>query len=305
MPKLTNPTNLIKDLGGTHVWCYNEANKNLFCKLCSFSGPIQRKSILISHTESKKHKKHVKLFEEGEKRVQRNLYFPPAIDNRESMFALDMTKALVASNIPLFKLEHPAFSSFLEKYTKCVMPSRTTLTKVMEIESKNMLERIREKLTSKQLFISIDETTDCTGRAMCIVLAGPLDGEFKGRPFLIDLTSITATNNQTIQQTVNTALFKVLGEDLNYQDIQLFLTDGAAYCVKAGKGLATMYPKLIHCLCLAHGLNRVAELVRYSYPKVDQLIAEVKKVFVKSALRRAEFAATCQIPLPPEPVLTR
>jgi len=47
--------------------------------------------------------------------------------------------------------------------------------------------------------------------------------------------------------------------------------DGAAYCVKAGKGLKEIYPNLIDCFCLAHGLNRDAELVRYSFPKEDNL----------------------------------
>lgn len=140
---------------------------------------------------------------------------------------------------------------------------------------------------------------------MCGVLAGPLDGDFLERPYLIDFINLGAANNQTVQQCVNTALFKVLGGDLSYDKIRLFLTDGATYCVKAGKGLSQLYPNLIHCLCLAHGLNRVAELVRYEYPKVDKLIAEVKKIFVKCARRKADFTASCQIPLPPEPVLTR
>jgi len=158
---------------------------------------------------------------------------------------------------------------------------------------------------NKSIFLSIDETTDSLGRPICVVLAGPLDGQFLERPFLINLVNIDSTNNQTVQQCVNSSLFKLLGEKLNYKKIRLFVTDGVAYCIKAGQGLASVYPNLIHCTCLAHGLNRVAELVRYSFPKVDQLIAEVKKVFVKCARRRADFSATCQIPLPPEPVLTR
>jgi len=98
------------------------------------------------------------------------------------------------------------------------------------------------------------------------------------------------TNNKTVHQCVNSALFNLLGNDLHCNRIKLFLTDGAAYCIKAGQGLSALYPNMIHCLYLAHGINRVAELVRYSYPKVDQLIAEVKKVF-QPQLARALWAS--------------
>ena len=93
--------------------------------------------------------------------------------------------------------------------------------------------------------------------------------------------------------------------DLEYDNVRLFLTDGAAYCLKGGRGLVSLFPNLVHVTCLAHALNRVAELARTTYPKVNLLISEVKKIFVKSGNRKREFAASCQIPLPPEPVVTR
>lgn len=157
----------------------------------------------------------------------------------------------------------------------------------------------------KSLFVAIDETTDALGRPMFVVLAGPLDGEFLERPYLIDLVNMGQTNYCSLQQCFNSALFNLLGKDLNYELVRLFNTDGASYCIKGGRSLKELYPNLIHCLCLCHALNRVAELVRYSYPIVDKLISEVKKIFTKCAHRKAEFAAFCQVPLPPKPILTR
>ena len=223
--------------------------------------------------------------------------------NPEETFTIDLTNALVSSNIPLTKIEHPAFSSFLEKYTKRAMPSQKKMTELMEKESKEIIENIKVKLIDQHLFISMDESTDSVGRPICIVLAGPLDGEYLGRPYLIDLINLGSTNNRTVQQCVNSALFKLFGAELDYEKINLFVTDAAPYCVKAGHGLGTLYPNLIHVTCLEHGLNRVAELARDTYPKIDKLIGEVKKIFVKCTRRRVEFATACQIPLPPEPVL--
>lgn len=287
--------------------CISLKKKTLHCRLCYFDADIGRRSTLKTHNDSEKHKRRVRLNQTVENgTVQQTLSFVvPSTTTKNSEFNSDLAKALIASNIPLYKTENPTFSDFLEKYTKQPLPCRSSLTKLMENQSKDVLIKVKEQLVNKSIFVSIDETTDASGRAMCIVLAGPLDGEFLKRPFMIDLVNLGDTNNRTVQQCVNSALLRLLGDDLDYNSIKLFLTDGAAYCVKAGRGRASMYPNLTHCLCLAHGLNRVAELVRYNYPNVDKLISEIKKIFVKCGRRKSEFTAACKIPLPPEPILTR
>ncbi|CAG9773508.1 unnamed protein product [Ceutorhynchus assimilis] len=56
----------------------------------------------------------------------------------------------------------------------------------------------------------------------------------------------------------------------------------------------------------SHGLNRVAETIRQQFPLVNELIKNGKKVFVKAHLRVQLFKERLpNIPLPPEPVLTR
>lgn len=307
MPKLvskhlTDPNSIIQEFGGSKVWEYNCQKKAFFCKLCAISCDAGRKSLLRQHVESMKHKKN--LHQQNPKQQTLKLVTVD-VEDPNNKFAEDLCKAFISSNIPLTKSEHPAIMELFEKYAKVSMPSRRTLTRIMERETQELLSKIKTKLVEKALFVAVDETTDCTGRAMCAILVGPLDGSFLERPFLVDLANINRANNKTVQQFVTTALFKLLGDDLDYQEVRLFLTDGAAYCLKAGAGLKTLFPNMIHVTCLAHGLNRVAEKVRYTYPKVDKLIAKMKKSFVKNPRRRADFAAACQVPLPPEPVLTR
>jgi hypothetical protein len=67
--------------------------------------------------------------------------------------------------------------------------------------------------------------------------------------------------------------------------VPLFVSDAAPYVTKAAKALQLLYPKMIHVTCLAHALHRVAEEVRGSYPEVDKLIANRKKIFIKSPPR--------------------
>lgn len=65
---------------------------------------------------------------------------------------------------------------------------------------------------------------------------------------------------------------------INYGNVLLLVTDGAAYMKKAGSALQTLYPNMQHVTCLAHAFHRVAEDVRGSYPEVDLLISSGKKV---------------------------
>jgi hypothetical protein len=44
------------------------------------------------------------------------------------------------------------------------------------------------------------------------------------------------------------------------------------------------YKKLIHCTCLAHGINRIAETIRLQFPLVNELVKSGKKIFVKAPL---------------------
>jgi hypothetical protein len=41
--------------------------------------------------------------------------------------------------------------------------------------------------------------------------------------------------------------------------ILLFITDAAPYMLKAATGIKMLYSSMVHLICLAHGLHRVAE----------------------------------------------
>jgi hypothetical protein len=75
---------------------------------------------------------------------------------------------------------------------------------------------------------------------------------------------------------------------------------------KASVGLRLTYSNLVTVTCLAHGLNLVAEEVRKCFPKVDSLISNVKKVFLKAPSRILKYKELFPtLALPPKPVLTR
>lgn len=74
-------------------------------------------------------------------------------------------------------------------------------------------------------------------------------------------------------------------DGVKHDDVLLLLSDAAPYMVKSASSIKKLYSKMIHTTCLAHGLHRVAETVRILNPKVDKIIANVKKIFKKAPSR--------------------
>ncbi|XP_068083423.1 uncharacterized protein [Anabrus simplex] len=76
--------------------------------------------------------------------------------------------------------------------------------------------------------------------------------------------------------------------------------------IKAGKSLKLLYPKMLHVACLAHAVHRVAEELREKSSSVNCVISSVNKIFVKAPPRIHAFKTIHpELPLPPEPILTR
>jgi len=58
--------------------------------------------------------------------------------------------------------------------------------------------------------------------------------------------------------------------EIKHEKVLLFVSDSALYIKKAVKKLCTIFPKMIHCVtCLAHGLYRIAEKIRYTKKQIE------------------------------------
>ena len=72
--------------------------------------------------------------------------------------------------------------------------------------------------------------------------------------------------------------------------------------IAAGITLKSLYPKLFHVTCVAHLLHNCAMKIKSHIEDVDQLIAKVKTVTIKTKTRQAKLSA---IGYSPQPVPTR
>ena len=135
MPKHTSPIALMGEFGGSRVWIYNPDTKDLFCKLCSTPCPANRRSTVSQHVESMKHKNKLEDQQAGVGTSQVTLHQVVTSAQAPAKFAKDLTKMLVACNIPLFKVENPILKDFMKTYCRETIPTRFTLTRNMEKES--------------------------------------------------------------------------------------------------------------------------------------------------------------------------
>ncbi len=98
-----------------------------------------------------------------------------------------------------FKLSNPCFKEFLSKYTGEDIPSESTLRKgyVNEIYE-NTIQKIRNYVQNKCIWVSIDETTDVTGRYVANVVIGILNETERSKIFLLHSEELEKCNNSTI-----------------------------------------------------------------------------------------------------------
>jgi len=135
---------------------------------------------------------------------------------------------------------------------------------------------------------------------------GTLKREQPGEIFLLACEVLERVNNYSITVVSHNAMNLLWSDKVERGNVLLFVSDAAPYMIKAAKALQLLNPKMIHVTCLARSLHRVAEEVRGSYPEVDKLIANGKKIFIKSPVRLQKFKEEAPtLPLPPQPIVTR
>lgn len=277
----------------------------LFCKICEVKVVAEKKFTVEQHISRIKHingTERNNMIKEQQSKKQTLI-----TASKTCNFNKDLCHAFLSANIPLNKLSNDCFRKFLEKYTNKCIPVESTLRKTYVSQCYDeTISKIKMYCENKKLWVSIDETTDVEGRYIANVIIGTLEVENPGKIFLLHSEQLEKANHTTIAKLLDKSLHILWPQGIKHDNILLFLSDAAPYMIKAGRGIKIIYSKMEHVSCLAHGLHRVAEEIRKNFPKVDQLISNVKKIFLKCPSRVQYFREKApNIPLPPQPVLTR
>uniref|UniRef100_A0A2S2QIM4 DUF659 domain-containing protein n=1 Tax=Sipha flava TaxID=143950 RepID=A0A2S2QIM4_9HEMI len=279
----------------------------LFCKICEVKVVADKKFTIEQHISRKKHVNGVELKNKNQElstsKTQRLITEP----SKKSSFNYDLCQALLAANIPLQKLQNETFKQFLEKYTNKLIPDESTLRKSYVFQCyQETIDKIRSYVENKKIWVTLDETTDAEGLYVANVVVGTLELNGPGKHFLINTEFLEKINHSTISKLFDRSLQTIWPNGIKHDHVLLLLSDAVPYIVKADRAIKVFYSKMEHVTCLAYALHRVAEEIRKHFPKVDQLISNCKKIFLKAPSRVQIFKKIApNIPIPPQPVLTR
>lgn len=272
----------------------------LKCIPCNRELNYNRKSNIIAHLATAKHRNNVRDGSNDQNNTGEG-------NEDKKQFNLDLCEALVNANIPIWKIENKKFKSFLKKYTRYEVPDESTIRKnYVDVHFKNTMRAIQTNVGNSKIWVSIDETTDTTGRQIANMIIGILEVGKESKMYLLNSQQLEKTNSTTIAQFFASSLALLWPDGIMYDNVLLLVTDAASYMKKASSSLQILYPNMIHLTCLCHGLHRIAEEIRMNFPDVDKLISNVKKIFLKAPSRIDMFKNTApDLALPPQPVLTR
>ncbi|KAL4135150.1 hypothetical protein QTP88_006793 [Uroleucon formosanum] len=264
----------------------------------------EKKFTITQHISRDKHLRALNTKKEKEDNEKTQMFLNTTTN---SSFNSELCYMMLLANIPISKLKHPDVRNFLFKHIGKIIPDESTIRKYYVSNCYNdTINNIRAYLKDKKLWISIDETTDVEGRFVANVIIGSLELGCPGKTFLFNTELLEKTNNSTIMKLFDKTMCLLYPEVVKHDNILLFVSDAAPYMVKAGKNIKALYLKMEHVTCLAHGLYTVAEEMRRYFSKVDALISNVKKIFVKCSSRVLKFKEIApEVPMPPQPILTR
>lgn len=269
---------------------------HLFCQICKkiLEGETPNAKV---HFQSKWHQDCIQIQKENE-----SLAYEDA-----STWNLELCEVLAASGIPLSKLNQVPLRMFLEKSAGRKIQHHTTMQKnhLPTLQTKYEQEMI-DYLSDKKIWVSIDETTDKAKRQVAAVVIGTMEEGKHGKVFLFDLVELESANWDTISKLFIKSVARIWPQG-NSNAVLLYVTDGAEYMKKSySDGLAHLFPKMVHLVCVAHNIHRLALKVADQFPQAKAAIMDAKMVFLKSPKRRREFKeAFPTIPLPPSPVEVR
>jgi len=116
-------------------------------------------------------------------------------------------------------------------------------------------------VNDQKIWVCIDETIDSVRRNVANIIIGILKPQDVGKTYLIH-TKYLDSYHSTIFQLFDKSMRILWPNNVNHEDVLLFVSNAALYMKKAGRCIQTLYPKAWHMTCLAHALHNVCEEVR-------------------------------------------
>ncbi|KAK3931261.1 CGG triplet repeat-binding protein 1 [Frankliniella fusca] len=280
-----------------------EVGQVMMCSHCNTRVEWSKSDTRKKHISSESHKKAKQQQKSSKKRQQT---FGEALEtakkrkDEKHTFILDTVEALVASNIPLHNVDHPAFQNWLHKY----MPGGGDLPKSPTLREKYVpelrqikFEELKEILKEKVIVIYCDETTDSSGRAVFNILLQTVTPSDTQKLYLASSVIVDLVNSSSCANAILECLMKM---EKNINDVVAVVSDSAWCMCKCVRILKGLNPSLLHVQCWPHKLHNAANTFQKTLPELNKAVMKVKKVFLHARKRSNEYLIFLQEKFPTE-----
>lgn len=100
----------------------------------------------------------------------------------------------------------------------------------------------------------IDESTAIERRYIGNIIVGEMNSE-TSEPILLTCENLEKYNYNTIAKLFNDSMILIWPNDIQHEQVLLFLTDAGPYMIKAANSLEVLYPKMVHSTCLTNAFT--------------------------------------------------
>lgn len=144
--------------------------------------------------------------------------------DRENPFFKELTEFFMATDIPIDKLNNPAFVQFMKRYVRRpLFDARTLCTIYISKVHNRIVEQIRDEVDDSLLYVSIDETTDAQMRCVFHAIVLPLYLHETGTPRLLNKDCYQVGNGKNVVEFLNNSLRILWPNGIQYNKVLLFV----------------------------------------------------------------------------------
>ncbi len=169
----------------------------------------------------------------------------------------------------------------------------------------NQLQKNYNSLKNKNFYLQIDGSQNRRCKNIYNVIGGVLTEKKQGRGILLESFELESGRAENIVSIITYVVAKIHQNHTPCTFFKLFITDGAASCLKAGAELKILFKSLKHVTCIAHFTNNLASKILELAPLVKKMTGLFVKVFQKTSKKKKIFRDLTFIKIEKSPVDTR
>lgn len=203
---------------------------------------------------------------------------------------ISLLNFMTQMNYPISDLDTEPFKLFAKNFLNFPISSsgyyrKTVLPELYDTK----MTKLKELIQDKSFYIILDSTTDAASRQIMCVMIGACSIKDSYQTYLLSIVELQESKAQNYVTELLKILFKLFGDDIDFDKFALLITDQAPVMLATGRKLKETFQLMKHITCLAHFCHNVAEKVRSKSGKVDKIVSLLKRMLIKNNTNKKLF----------------